>query len=86
MLIRLQEGIELGGGGDAGVSSFKGRTGAVQPQAGDYTKAMVGLDKVDNKQMIIFYNLQEMKILKWILKENYQNQQIIFKEILLNLF
>lgn len=30
------------GGGTAGVSSFKGRTGAVTPQAGDYTAAMVG--------------------------------------------
>lgn len=48
MLIRLQDGISLGGGGDAGVSSFKGRTGAVQPQSGDYTKAMVGLGNVDN--------------------------------------
>lgn len=31
-----------GGGGAAGVSSFKGRTGAVVPQSGDYTAAMVG--------------------------------------------
>ena len=35
-----------GGGGDtpgvAGVSSFRGRTGAVVPLAGDYTPAMVG--------------------------------------------
>ena len=31
-----------GGGGSAGVTSFKGRTGAVTPQAGDYTAAMVG--------------------------------------------
>lgn len=31
-----------GGGGVAGVSSFKGRTGAVQPAAGDYTAVMVG--------------------------------------------
>lgn len=31
-----------GGGGVAGVSSFKGRTGAVVPQSGDYTAAMVG--------------------------------------------
>lgn len=29
-------------GGSAGVTSFKGRTGAVTPQAGDYTAAMVG--------------------------------------------
>lgn len=31
-----------GGGGTAGVSSFNGRDGAVTPQAGDYTAAMVG--------------------------------------------
>lgn len=31
-----------GGGGTAGVSSFKGRSGAVVPQIGDYTAAMVG--------------------------------------------
>lgn len=31
-----------GGGGTAGVSSFKGRTGAVVPASGDYTAAMVG--------------------------------------------
>lgn len=31
-----------GGGGTAGVSSFKGRSGAVQPLAGDYTAEMVG--------------------------------------------
>lgn len=31
-----------GGGGAAGVSSFKGRAGAVVPQTGDYTAAMVG--------------------------------------------
>ena len=30
------------GGGTAGVSSFKGRTGAVVPQSGDYTAEMVG--------------------------------------------
>ncbi len=30
------------GGGVAGVSSFKGRTGAVQPASGDYTAEMVG--------------------------------------------
>lgn len=30
------------GGGTAGVSSFKGRTGIVSPQAGDHTAAMVG--------------------------------------------
>lgn len=30
-----------GGGGAAGVSSFNGRTGAVMPQAGDYTAAQV---------------------------------------------
>lgn len=31
-----------------GVVSFKGRTGSVVPQAGDYTKGMVGLGNVDN--------------------------------------
>ena len=31
-----------GGGGVAGVSSFNGRTGAVVPQAGDYTAEQVG--------------------------------------------
>lgn len=30
------------GGGTAGVASFNGRAGAVAPQAGDYTAAMVG--------------------------------------------
>lgn len=33
-----------GGGGVAGVSSFKGRTGAVTPATGDYTADMVGAD------------------------------------------
>jgi len=31
-----------------GVTSFKGRSGAVSPQSGDYTAAMVGLGNVDN--------------------------------------
>lgn len=31
-----------------GVISFNGRNGYVEPQAGDYTKAMVGLGNVDN--------------------------------------
>lgn len=31
-----------GGGGTSGVASFKGRTGAVTPQTGDYTADMVG--------------------------------------------
>ena len=31
-----------GGGGVSGVSSFCGRTGAVEPQKGDYTAGMVG--------------------------------------------
>lgn len=34
--------VEGGGGAVAGVSSFNGRTGAVIPQAGDYTAADVG--------------------------------------------
>lgn len=47
--VALQDEVVVrGGGGGAGVSSFKGRTGAVQPQSGDYTKAMVGLGNVDN--------------------------------------
>lgn len=32
----------VGGGGASGVSSFNGRTGAVTPQAGDYTAEQVG--------------------------------------------
>ena len=36
------------GGGSAGVSSFNGRSGAVTPQAGDYSKSDVGLGNVDN--------------------------------------
>lgn len=32
----------IGGGGAAGVASFNGRTGAVVPQAGDYTAEQVG--------------------------------------------
>lgn len=31
-----------GGGGEAGVASFNGRTGAVTPDQGDYTAALVG--------------------------------------------
>lgn len=46
--VSLQDEVIPVGGGGAGVSSFKGRTGAVQPQSGDYTKAMVGLGNVDN--------------------------------------
>ncbi len=34
--------------GGTGVTSFNGRGGAVVPQAGDYTKALVGLANVDN--------------------------------------
>ena len=36
------------GGATAGVSTFNGRNGAVVPQSGDYTAAMVGLGNVDN--------------------------------------
>ena len=32
----------VGGGGEAGVASFNGRTGAVTPDQGDYTAALVG--------------------------------------------
>jgi hypothetical protein len=35
-------------GGTAGVSSFNGRTGAVIPASGDYTKDQVGLGNVNN--------------------------------------
>lgn len=41
-VVRFNSADESGGGGAAGVSSFKGRTGAVVPQSGDYTAAMVG--------------------------------------------
>ncbi len=37
-----------GGSGTAGVDSFKGRIGAVSPQAGDYTASQVGLGNVTN--------------------------------------
>jgi hypothetical protein len=37
-----------GGGGGGAVASVFGRTGAVVSQAGDYTKAQVGLGSVDN--------------------------------------
>ena len=47
--VSLQDEVRAqGGGGSSGVDSFNGRTGRVVPQNGDYTKAMVGLDKVDN--------------------------------------
>ena len=36
------------GGSSSGVTSFNNRTGAVIPQAGDYTKTDVGLGNVDN--------------------------------------
>ena len=38
----LESGGGGGGGGTAGVTSFKGRRGAVVPQAGDYTAALIG--------------------------------------------
>lgn len=42
-IVRLNSDDAGGGGsGTAGVSSFKGRSGAVAPQSGDYTAAMVG--------------------------------------------
>lgn len=42
-LVRLNsDDTGSGGGGTAGVASFKGRTGVVAPQAGDYTAEMVG--------------------------------------------
>lgn len=42
-IIRLNSNDPGGGsGGTAGVASFNGRAGAVVPQAGDYTAAMVG--------------------------------------------
>lgn len=34
--------VDLTAGGSGGVTAFNGRTGAVAPQAGDYTAAMVG--------------------------------------------
>lgn len=37
----LESGGGGGGGGTAGVTSFKGRRGAVVPQSGDYTAAMI---------------------------------------------
>ncbi len=40
-----------GGGGTAGVLSFYGRTGRVEPEAGDYTPAMVGMEPITNSQM-----------------------------------
>lgn len=39
----IDESIEIGG-----VLSFNGRVGVVTPEAGDYTKAQVGLGNVDN--------------------------------------
>lgn len=36
------ERLDAGGGGVSGVTSFNSRTGAVTPQAGDYTAAQVG--------------------------------------------
>lgn len=36
------EKLDAGGGTGSGVTSFNGRTGAVTPQAGDYTAAQVG--------------------------------------------
>ena len=39
---------KVAAGGGPGVGSFNGRSGAVMPQAGDYTKAQVGLGRVDN--------------------------------------
>lgn len=41
-IIRFNSNDTGGGSGTAGVSSFKGRTGAVVPASGDYTAAMVG--------------------------------------------
>lgn len=43
-IVRLNSDDPGGGGGGStsGVASFKGRTGMVTPQAGDYTAAMVG--------------------------------------------
>lgn len=41
-IVRLNSDDSGGSGGVAGVSSFKGRTGAVVPQFGDYTAAQVG--------------------------------------------
>lgn len=39
---------QSGGGGGGAVSSVFGRTGAVTAESGDYTKAQVGLENVDN--------------------------------------
>lgn len=36
------------GGATAGVTTFNGRNGAVVPQSGDYSAALVGLGNVDN--------------------------------------
>ena len=41
-IVRFNSNDTGGGGGASGVSSFNGRAGAVTPQAGDYTAAMVG--------------------------------------------
>ncbi len=41
-IIRFNSNDTGGGSGIAGVTSFKGRSGAVLPQSGDYTAAMVG--------------------------------------------
>ncbi len=41
-IIRLNSDDPGGGGSTSGVTSFKGRTGIVTPQSGDYTAEMVG--------------------------------------------
>lgn len=51
-IIRFNSDDESSGGGIAGVSRFNGRQGAVLPQSGDYTAAMVGAIPASQVQAI----------------------------------
>lgn len=57
----IRKALSGGGGGTAGVSSFKGRTGAVTPQNGDYTADMVGAATI--KQ--VYTAIQEAILDSW---------------------
>ena len=53
----------VGGGGEAGVVSFNGRTGAVVPQDGDYTAKQVGALPVSGGTMTGALNMGEQQLL-----------------------
>ena len=74
--ITFDEETDSGGGGSGGVASFNGRTGAVTPQSGDYTAAMVGAVGLTGGESSQFaFSCDD-----WQIHTQYENQGIWISE------